>query len=368
MAPSLPSRADGLPTPAAPIAPATPAAPAASLAELAVVVRSGVVESRHLGWLVALDADGRVAADLGSGATQVLPRSTTKPVQALACLEAGADLDGEELAIAAGSHTGEDAHVEVVRRILARAGLDESALGCPVDWPEDEATRERLIRDGETRSRVRMNCSGKHAAMLLACVSAGWDIASYLDPAHPLQQLVRRTLEAVAGTTVEATAVDGCGAPLFSTTVEGLARSFRALVTASAGSNARRVADAMRAHPFYVGGNAHANSDAMTRVPGLLAKGGAEGVIGMATSTGEAVSMKVVDGSPRATTLVALEVLGALGVDVSGAGSLTALPVLGGGVPVGEIRVGADVAAWVTGARGAGAADAGARGAGVDAS
>ncbi|WP_423922742.1 asparaginase [Frigoribacterium sp. 2-23] len=330
----------------------TPASPATAssvdLAELAAVVRSGIVESRHLGWLVALDAEGGVAADLGRGATQVLPRSTTKPVQALACLLAGADLTGEELAIAAGSHTGEDAHVEVVRRLLARAGLDDDALGCPVDWPEDEPTREQLIRDGETRSRVRMNCSGKHAAMLLACVAAGWDTANYLDPEHPLQQLVRETLERLSGTTVETTAVDGCGAPLFSTTVEGLARTFRALVTAPDGSPERRVADAMREHPFFVGGDHHANSDTMTRVPGLLAKGGAEGVIGMAADTGQAVAMKVVDGNPRATTLIALRVLEALGVDVSQAGSLVDLPVLGGGRRVGEIRLGADVEAWAS--------------------
>ncbi|MGG7465936.1 asparaginase [Plantibacter sp. YIM 135347] len=317
------------------------------LAELAVLIRSGVIESRHFGWLVALDADGRVVADLGRGSTQVLPRSTTKPLQALACLIAGADLEGEDLAIAAGSHTGEDAHVEAVRRILARAGLDESALGCPVDWPEDEPTRERLIRDGETRSRVRMNCSGKHAAMLLACVANGWDTATYLEPTHPLQQLVRETVERVSGEVVEYTAVDGCGAPLFSTTVEGLARSFRALVTADEGTPERRVADAMRAHPFYVGGDHHANSDSMTRIPGVLAKGGAEGVIGMAAATGEAVSMKIVDGNPRATTLLAVTVLGALGVDVSQAGSLVELPVLGGGVPVGEITLGADVQSWV---------------------
>ncbi|MET1052297.1 MAG: asparaginase, partial [Mycetocola sp.] len=175
------------------------------LAEIAVVIRSDVIESRHFGWLVALDADGEVTAKLGGSSSPVLPRSTTKPLQALACLLAGADLSGEDLAIAAGSHTGEDAHVDAVRRILARAGLDESALGCPVDWPEDEATRERLIRGGELRSRVRMNCSGKHAAMLLACAVNGWDTATYLEPSHPLQQLVRQTVERVTESPAEHT-------------------------------------------------------------------------------------------------------------------------------------------------------------------
>lgn len=317
-----------------------------SYAELARIIRSGVIESRHFGWLVALDADGDVVADLGGGTDQVLPRSTTKPLQALACLLAGAELSGEDLAIAAGSHTGEEAHVEAVRRILARAGLNESALGCPVDWPEDESTRERLIKTGEARSRVRMNCSGKHAAMLLACVSNGWDTARYLDPEHPLQILIRETVERATGVPVSHTAVDGCGAPLFSTTVRGLAQAFRALATAAEGSPERAVADAMRAHPFYVGGNNHANSDTMRRLPGVLAKGGAEGVIGMSAATGQAVAMKIVDGNPRATTLIALKVLETLGVDTAPAGSLMDLPILGGSKPIGEITVGADVTAW----------------------
>lgn len=331
----------------------TPTAPAvhsmidAPLAELAVVIRSGVVESRHFGWLVALDADGKTVANLGQASTQVLPRSTTKPLQALACLLAGADLAGEELAIAAGSHTGEDAHVTAVNRILARAGLDETALQCPADWPEDEPTRESLIRDGQTRSKVRMNCSGKHAAMLLACTTNGWDTTNYLSPEHPLQQLVRDTIERFGGESVQFTAVDGCGAPLFSTTVEGLARCFRALVTAEDGTLERKVADAMRAHPFFVGGHRHANSDTMTRIAGVLAKGGAEGVIGMAAASGQAVSMKVIDGNPRATTMIALSVLGALGVDVSNAGSLAESPVFGGGIPVGKIALGSDLRAWI---------------------
>jgi L-asparaginase II len=326
---------------------ATPDPSIPAFAELAVVTRSGVVESRHFGSLLAIDGDGRPVARLGSPDDQVLPRSTVKPLQALACLIAGAPLEGPELAIAGGSHTGEDAHVALVTALLERAGLDESALGCPVDWPEDSATRERLILAGEGRSRIRMNCSGKHAAMLLACAVNGWDTATYLEPQHPLQVLVRETVERVTGERVEHDAIDGCGAPLFSTSLLGLATAFRALVTAEEGTPERAVADAMRANPFFVGGDSHANSDTMTLVPGVLAKGGAEGVIGMAAASGESVAMKIIDGNPRATTLIALTVLGALGVDTSQTATLTTLPVLGGGVRVGEITVGRDLARWL---------------------
>lgn len=317
----------------------------ASLAELAIVTRSGLIESRHFGSIVAVDPSGVTVLELGTPDAVILPRSTVKPLQALACLTAGAPLAGPELAIAAGSHTGEDEHVRVVRSILERAGLDESALGCPVDRPEDEGTFERLVRAGEPRARVRMNCSGKHAAMLLACAVNGWSTDDYLDTAHPLQQHVRATMAELTGIPVEHDAIDGCGAPLFGTTVRGVAQSFRALVQAEAGSPAAQVAAAMREHPFYVGGSGHQNSTLMETVPGALAKGGAEGVIGVAAADGTAVSMKIVDGSPRATTLLALRVLEALGTDISGATALTALPVLGGGVPVGAIGVGSDLAA-----------------------
>ncbi|MBN9631718.1 MAG: asparaginase [Actinobacteria bacterium] len=315
------------------------------LAELAAVRRSGLIESRHFGSLVALGPDGATLLELGDPDTVVLPRSTVKPLQALACLTLGAELTGPRLAIAAGSHTGEDEHVRVVREILDAAGVDESALGCPVDRPEDESTFERLVRAGEPRARIRMNCSGKHAAMLLAAAANGWTTDGYLDPEHPVQVHVRETMAALTGVPVGHDAVDGCGAPLFGTSVRGVARAFGRLVLAVEGTPERAVADAMREHPFYVGGSGHQNSTLMETVPGALAKGGAEGVIGVAAADGTAVAMKVVDGSPRATTLIALRVLEALGTDISVASALVDLPVLGGGVPVGRIELGADLAA-----------------------
>ncbi|WP_185994439.1 asparaginase [Nocardioides campestrisoli] len=321
-----------------------------SVAELAVVRRGGFIESRHTGHLVVLDAAGEVALAVGDPDEVILPRSTVKPLQAQACLRAGAPLSGEEVAIAAGSHTGEDRHVEVVRRLLARAGLEPDALGCPVDLPEHEPTRNAILAAGGSADRLRMNCSGKHAAMLLACATNGWETAGYLDPAHPFQVVVREVVEEMTGGPVRHVTVDGCGAPLFGVTVRGLADSFRRLVLAEPGTDAAVVAEQMRAHPFFVGGEPHANSDAMRLVPGLLSKGGAEGVIGMAAPTGEAVAMKMADGNPRATTLVGLAALRAVGVDVSGAASLMDLPVLGGGVPVGEIDLGADLLAATGGA------------------
>ncbi|MEV0665696.1 asparaginase [Actinomadura luteofluorescens] len=302
---------------------------------LAEVVRNGFAESRHYGSVAGFAPDGTLAHARGAVGETVLPRSTTKPFQALACLKAGAPLDGERLAIAAGSHTGEDFHVKTVEGILSDAGLGADALRCPPSWPEDEATRNALIRAGEGESRVRMNCSGKHAAMLAACAANGWPLDTYLDPSHPLQRLVRQVMADCSGEDPSPVAIDGCGAPLFGLTLAGLARAARSLVLTE---DARPVADAMRAHPEYVGGTGHVNTEFMRALPGSVAKGGAEGVLVAATAEGRAVAVKVIDGSPRATTAIALRALAALGADTTPADPLGTVPVLGGGRPVGEIR------------------------------
>lgn len=314
-----------------------------SYAELAVVQRSGFVESRHFGSLVAVDGGGDVVLALGRADEPVLPRSAAKPVQALGCLLAGAPLRGPSLAIAAGSHTGEDWHAAVVRRLLAEVGLDAGALKCPAALPEDPATRRRQSRTDQPPDPVRMNCSGKHAAMLAACVRRGWPVPSYLEPDHPLQRLVRRTSEQLAEAPAGHVAVDGCGAPVTAITLAGLARSIRALVIAPAGPR-RLVADAMRSHPYFVGGSGHPNTEVMRRLRGVVCKGGAEGVIVAAAATGAAVAVKVIDGSSRSTTMIALAVLRRLGVDTRHAAALAQPVVSGGGRPVGVVRAGHDLA------------------------
>ncbi|USX48793.1 asparaginase [Lentzea sp. HUAS12] len=293
---------------------------------LAEVTRSGFVESLHHGSVVGLLPSGEVGVSLGSVRDVVLPRSCMKPFQALACLSAGAPLTGPGLAIAAGSHTGEDRHVELVSRLLG--GLSPDSLQCPASWPEDEETRARL----EKPSRVRMNCSGKHAAMLAACVAAGWPVETYLEPSHPLQHAVKRTVEDLSFESVAHTAIDGCGAPVYGLSLHGLARAMQGLVRTP-------VAEAMREFPEYVGGTGHVNTLVMQRLPGVVAKGGAEGVLVLASAAGHAVAVKVLDGNPRATTAVGLTALAAMGFDVSPARELLSVPVLGGGQVVGEVRV-----------------------------
>ncbi len=310
---------------------------------LAEVIRSGFAESRHRGSLLVLGADGAPLLSAGQVAQPMFPRSANKPLQAAALLRAGLDLDGKLLALAAASHSGEDFHVAGVREILTRAGLTESALRCPPALPMDEQSQRDVLRRGGGPDRVHMNCSGKHAAMLACCVAAGWPVDSYLDPAHPVQAAIRRTLEELSGEHIQAVGVDGCGAPLFALSLTGVARALRVLVTAPAGTAERRVADAMRAHPDWTSGTRRPERALMAAVPGLLVKSGAEGVEGLALADGRAAAFKLDDGASRARPPVTVALLRWLGV-AGGPGAAAALdqvahvPVLGGEREVGVVR------------------------------
>lgn len=303
---------------------------------LAEVVRSGFTESRHRGMVAGLAADGTIAVRAGDISVPVFPRSSSKPLQAAALLRLGLDLDGELLALAAASHYGEDFHVDGVRKILSGAGLTEDHLRCPASWPLDERTAHRLIAAGEGKSRLRMNCSGKHAAMLAACVLNGWPTETYRSPEHPVQQAIRETTEELAAEQVAAAGVDGCGSALFALTLPGLARSYRALVLAAPGTPERRVADAMRAHPAWVSGTNAEGRRLMEAVPGLLLKGGAEGVDAFALADGRAGAIKIEDGSMRARTPVTTAILRHLGATVPG--NFATASITGGDTKVGEVR------------------------------
>ncbi len=310
---------------------------------VAEIVRSGFVEGHHYGSLVALAADGTVEWLVGEVTTPVLPRSCNKPIQALAMVEAGLDLPPELLALACASHSGEPFHVEGVRRILASAGLDESALQTPVDYPVDDTAAEAVIRAGGAKSSILMNCSGKHAAMLATCVVNGWDTATYLEPSHPLQVQILETFSRLTGEPVTTIAIDGCGAPLLPASLTGLARAFAALATATDGPM-HRIATAIREHPENVSGTTRDELALLRAVPGMIGKAGAESCYAVALPDGRAWALKTDDGAARVRPVLMAEALrrsGLLeedGVDVEAVQKTGQHVLLGGGKPVGEIR------------------------------
>lgn len=301
---------------------------------LAWVVRGRVAESVHTGHLLVTSADGDRLV-LGDPDAPVLARSSLKPLQALAMLRAGVRLDDRQLALACGSHAGTPAHVEVARSVLRSVGLDDDALQNTPDWPLDREARSAVVRSGAGPASITQNCSGKHAAMLATCVAAGWSTADYRSPDHPLQRAIAEVVAEVSGVRPGEVTVDGCGAPLFSGTLRGLARGLSALVDAEPGTHEHRIAHVMRSHPELVAGEGRVDTEAMRTVPGLVVKGGAEGVLAAALPGGRAVVAKVADGSQRPVPVVLAEALRLLGE--RGPWEWARVPVLGHGEPVGSV-------------------------------
>jgi L-asparaginase II len=310
---------------------------------VADIVRSGFVEGHHYGSVLALAADGTVDWSVGVVDQPVLPRSCNKPLQALAMVRAGLALPPDLLALACASHSGEPFHIEGVRRILALAELEESALQTPPDYPLDDAARDEVIRAGLPKAPVLMNCSGKHAAMLLTCVVNGWPTDTYLDLDHPLQQAILSTFAEVTGEEVATIAIDGCGAPLLSTSLVGLARAFAGLATAASGPS-YEIASAIRAHPEMVSGSRRDERALLAAIPGAIGKAGAESCYAVALPDGRAFTVKTDDGAPRVRPVLMAAALARSGVDTepgidTAAVRATGLVQLfGGGAPVGQIR------------------------------
>jgi L-asparaginase II len=305
---------------------------------VADVVRSGFVESQHFGAIVALDPSGAVAWSVGVTDEPVFARSCNKPIQATAMVRAGLELRGRLLALVSASHSAEPMHLDGVREILAGAGLPESVLQTPPDYPLAGPTRDAYVAAGGKPSPIAMNCSGKHAGMLATCVTNGWPVETYRDPEHPLQRRIADELVELAGHDVTAVGVDGCGAPLYGTTLVGLAQAFQRIRQASPDSPPGAVAEAIGAFPAYVSGTDRDEAMLLRAYPGAVAKGGAEACYAVAMPDGSSVALKIRDGGARARPVVMAAALQRMGFDDPVLEQLAHAPVLGGGERVGEIR------------------------------
>ncbi|QNP68783.1 asparaginase [Streptomyces roseirectus] len=305
---------------------------------VAHLVRAGLTEGVHYGSVVVLGAGGEVTLQLGDIEAAFYPRSALKPVQAVAMVRAGLPLDGALLSLAAASHSGEERHLAGTRRILELAGVTEDDLRNVEDMPYGAVQRDEWIRDGRGPSRLAQNCSGKHAAMLYTCKLNGWSLDGYLDPAHPLQQAIAEIVEDLTGQRIAKTTVDGCGAPLFSVSLHGLARAAARITTAVEGTPEAKVAGAMRDFPEMASGGDRDVAALMRAVPGLLAKDGFEGVEVAALPDGRAVAVKISDGANRARVPVTAAALARAGVDPARLTAFAGEALLGGGEPVGQVR------------------------------
>jgi L-asparaginase II len=286
-----------------------------------------MVESVHSGHLLILGADGEEIVKIGDIDQLIYPRSAVKSLQASAMLRAGLKVSGPQLALACASHAGSAAHLEMALSTLASVGLDESALRNTPDKPLGNL--ERATWGDKAASSLAANCSGKHSAMVATCATNGWDLKSYKSPDHPLQIAIRNEFELLSGETITKVGVDGCGA----ISLRALAQAIRNL-TLSQESIHQQVLNACRTNPIMVSGIGRLPTILMEKVPGLLVKDGAEGVMVMSLPQGQTVVWKMSDGSQRGASSLAIASLSHLGINVD----LEREKVMGDGQVVGEMR------------------------------
>jgi L-asparaginase II len=292
---------------------------------LVEVRRGGRVESEHRGAIAVVDAAGRLIAHLGEVNLVSYLRSSAKPFQLLPLVESGgADrfgLTSAELAVIAGSHSGEPQHMAAVQSILNKIGLREEALQCGVHVPFNAAAAKALRAVGHEPTVLHNNCSGKHSGMLAQAIDRGLSTHDYLDPDHPVQITIRQRLAELGGITFDEinVGVDGCSAPCFAMPLHAAALAFARLAEGRA-DGLRRVARAMLDHPEMVAGEGRIDTDVMRAVPGrLVSKGGAEGYHGMGLirpdGSAWGIAIKIADGDgKRGGHPVIIEVLRQLGV------------------------------------------------------
>ena len=305
--------------------------------------RGRIVESVHFGALAVVDSNGRLLAWHGEPQTVTYMRSSAKPLQALPFLERGGDqafhLTSKEIAILCASHDGTDEHVEVVKGIQAKIGVQETDLLCGVHPVHHQPTLEAMRLRNEIPSPNRHNCSGKHTGMLAHARMRGLPISDYINPDHPIQKTILETVAEMCKLPVEQveTGIDGCSAPNFGLSLYNAALGFARLcdprgLAVERSAACRRITQSMMANPFMVAGADRFDTRLMQVCSGhIVAKGGAEGymAIGLTAgalggdSPGIGIALKVSDGdaenrtrpdpSSRVRPAVALEILRQMG-------------------------------------------------------
>lgn len=294
--------------------------------ELAQVWRGPFLESRHMGHAVICGPDGEIVEAWGDPAAIVLPRSSSKMLQAMPLVESGAadafGLTGEQLALACASHQGAAIHTTRVKRWLSDLGLTDDALNCGPQDPRDEADLIAMHRAGETACRYHNNCSGKHCGFLTLSRHLGADgDAEYVDPAHAVQRACKTAFEELTQETSPGYGIDGCSAPNFAASLHGIARAMAFFASAEEGGDARRKAakrlrEAMVTYPELVAGEGRACTELMRAMDGRVAlKTGAEAFfIAIIPEKKLGVALKVEDGSTRGAECAIAAILARLGV------------------------------------------------------
>ena len=291
------------------------------------VTRGDMVESRHMGACVVVDADGGILRAWGDQDRVVYPRSAIKPLQTLVLIETGAadayQLTDAELALASASHGATSEHVDGIGAWLKRIGLGPEDLECGGHDPTDADAAKALFRAGKEPGRIHNNCSGKHTGFLCTALHMGEPTKGYLNPGHPVQDRLFAMLGEMGGADLSQAprGVDGCGIPVFGMPLKAMAQALARMadpkgLSANRAAAAKQIFQAMTAHPRLVAGPGRFDTLAMEAAKGTVAiKTGAEGMYaGIVPGLGLGIALKIDDGAKRAAETAMAAVLKLLGV------------------------------------------------------
>lgn len=267
--------------------------------------RCDVDEIRHFGAIAVARSD-RVDA-VGDIEVALPLRSTGKPFLLAALLDgplAEEEFSDPELALMSSSHNGEPPHVGTLLQLLSRFDIQPELLSCGMHdkW-----------REWANPSPLGNNCSGKHAAFLIAARICGERLDDYANKDAASQKLAISGMAKFFGTAPHSVGVDGCSIPTCAYSMAAIASAARGYALDTLGPSLARVRQAHLRAPFYVGGTDRLESYLIGRHK-LAAKSGSDGLwmIGV-PALGVGLAGKVWSGVEAAVQAALLRVLNDLG-------------------------------------------------------
>lgn len=265
--------------------------------------RGELTAQEHLGFVVG--------TDFSFGETFDYPfylRSCAKPLQASLIIDEGLDFTSEEIAICCASHAGEDCHVELAKKLLNKVGIDESKLRCGIHAPISKTANENLIRSGQEPTVFHNNCVGKHIMMLAICKKNGWDLETYDQLEHPVQQLIKEKIYDLCEIEEDYPVTkDGCGVPIFSMPLKNMLKGYLHLFTST---KYEKIRDAFRQNPYIIGGENRLDTKIMQNSNNLIAKVGAGGLcIVINLDHADGIVVKVLDCDMQAREIATLSMV-----------------------------------------------------------
>ena len=268
------------------------------------LLRNNHIESKHK-ILITTDRD--------KNGFEFFPRSAIKPFQIIPLLhfakKNNITFDNEEIAIFGSSHSGEEEHVNILKKIALKYNIKWEEIYCAPQRPMHIKTADDYILNKTPFTKLNNNCSGKHLSMLLYSKLLDIDNYNYQNIEHIVQQNINKFFKEIFDLDEIKYGIDGCGLPAIYLNSYSFLKGVKNVLKSEYKDLWQSIFDSYNSHPNLVGGENRTDTNIMLNSHSpLLAKSGAEGVL-FATNNESSFLFKCSDGNFRAVDLVATYVL-----------------------------------------------------------